>query len=68
MQTKEDVISTEDQKDFENLPIDVKAKLNDLIKKNDTIESIVKQFEFKSFKDFDLQVSMSFLKFSKYCF
>jgi hypothetical protein len=60
MQTKnenEDVVKKpSDNQDVDNLPIDVKTKLNDLIKKNDIIDSIVKQLEFKSFKDFDSQV------------
>jgi translation initiation factor RLI1 len=60
MQTKnenEDIVKKpSDNQDVDNLPIDVKTKLNDLIKKNDIIDSIVKQLEFKSFKDFDSQV------------
>ena len=60
MQTKsenEDLVKKpSDNQDVYNLPIDVKTKLNDLIKKNDIIDSIVKQLEFKSFKDFDSQV------------
>ena len=58
MQTKDEEMIKKGEDDVDNLPIDVKTKLNELKKKNDVIDSIVKQIEFKSFKDFDSQVNV----------
>ena len=53
---QEQNLETTEENEIENLPIDVKTKLNDLIKKIDTIESVVTQLESQSFKDINSQV------------